>query len=76
MSKSVLLIPDANKIQPVGGGGYAAGAAVKRGEDAVHFVGRSFPATDFDERPHDAADHVVEEAVADDVEADVAPFFV
>ena len=72
----VSLIPDADKIQPVGGGGYSAGAAVEGGEDAVHFIGRSFPSTDFDERPHDAADHVVEESVADDVEADIPPFFV
>ena len=69
-SKSVSLIPDTDKIQPVGGGGYSAGAAVEGGEDAMHFIRRSFPATDFDERPHDAADHVVEEAVAFDVDGD------
>ena len=58
----------------MGGGGHASFAAVEGGEDAVEFVGGGFASADFDEGPHDAADHVVEEAVADDVEGDVRAF--
>lgn len=69
-----LFIIDADEVEAVGGGGHASFAAVEGGEDAVEFVFRGFASADFDEGSHDAADHVVEEAVADDVERDVRAF--
>ena len=54
----------------MGGGGLAGSAAVFGGDHFGDPFWRSFAAADFDERARDRADHIVEEAVAFDVDGD------